>query len=1214
MTNGLAISGRVVEGEVLEARALGTFDSLQWQALVGGSWVNVGGANATSYGIPAGAAGTAYRLLGVAAGNPVYSEATLAATADTRKASAPVLTGQDRAMLTMEDMNGSAGVFDWYTLTDADRSSFAGGSLTLMNTDVPAFGGERDTQLSIRFADGFSYNAATREISYPGGNGKSLVIGTVDAQLNGDGTYLKVAFNSNATTAIVDALVDHLQFHYQDDSPVSGQLLTLRIADGSGGSVQRVLSVDIVATPDAPVLYGPASFTVDENQTAVGSAQAYDPDVEAGLPQGITFSLVDGAGAQDNARFVIDAASGAIRFASAPDYEDPNHAPQYSLRVRATDGEGSTSEQVLTVNLHDVNDAPTAQRATASVQEDGPAVRIVPVYGDADAGDTLRVSFNASGTIGTVTQDGSGFLYDPSGRFEALAAGQTATDSFTYTVTDAAGLSATQTVQLTIQGQNDVATISGTATSGTIVDEPGLQNSVLMASGQLTVSDPDANQSQFSTFVPQAPSLYGSFRIDAGGHWTYTANNAQLQSLGEGQSVVEHYTVRSLDTTATRDVVITLQGSNDAPDAFVTPYGSVSEAGAGEAGTPTASGTMFATDPDAGDTLTYAGTAAGHYGQLAVDAATGRWTYTLDNSLPATDALQAYQFATEQFTVSAIDSHGASVQQTLQIMVSGSDDAPGNIQGDVSATAHESAPDGKMVWTSGAAQGPYAVASDAAGHILVLGEPQPASTSTSGGTSYPGSGPAPVSGTVSLGDAQILYRLNPDGTRDASFASSGALRVDPSYDKLAVDAAGNSIVGGSANALDSATSGTGGDFTVARYLANGTLDLAFGTDGKAQVDFGGVDTLGQIVALGNGKLLLAGAVQTTTGTDLGIARLNADGTFDSTFGNGGKVIATLPGEHTGSYQVVDDGHGGVLAWSEIALDGGGHEVHIARYTEAGALDTGFGTGGVLDVSLGSWYANRAGGLTVDGSGRIVLGWAGFDYESAVGYRPMLTRFHADGTLDTSFGNGGTADVQVGLAYGSTYGLAVDAAGGYVLAPKIAGGTSDAFGLVRVNADGTLDMGFGLGGIARTEVGSADDAQTVVNLPGGDLLLAGHTGALYQTDLAAFVRYNADGSLEKGFGGPPDETIYGWLSASDPDNTAGSLSWSGSANGVYGRFVVDSGGTWTYTVDNGRAATQALAEGQTVTETFTATVRDPAGATASQQVVITVVGAYDVPVS
>jgi VCBS repeat-containing protein len=75
-----------------------------------------------------------------------------------------------------------------------------------------------------------------------------------------------------------------------------------------------------------------------------------------------------------------------------------------------------------------------------------------------------------------------------------------------------------------------------------------------------------------------------------------------------------------------------------------------------------------------------------------------------------------------------------------------------------------------------------------------------------------------------------------------------------------------------------------------------------------------------------------------------------------------------------------------------------------------------------------------------------------------------------------------------------------------------------------------------------------------------------------------------------------------------------LIWSGSANGTYGSFTIDALGAWTYRIDDSRVATQALQDGEAVTETFTATVRDAFNATAEEQVVITVVGSYDPPLS
>ncbi|RYE49086.1 MAG: hypothetical protein EOP21_05175, partial [Hyphomicrobiales bacterium] len=87
------------------------------------------------------------------------------------------------------------------------------------------------------------------------------------------------------------------------------------------------------------------------------------------------------------------------------------------------------------------------------------------------------------------------------------------------------------------------------------------------------------------------------------------------------------------------------------------------------------------------------------------------------------------------------------------------------------------------------------------------------------------------------------------------------------------------------------------------------------------------------------------------------------------------------------------------------------------------------------------------------------------------------------------------------------------------------------------------------------------------------------------------------------------TTTGALASSDVDHNA-TATWSGNANGTYGSFAINAAGAWTYTLDNSRAVTDALAPGQIVTETFTATVTDDKGATAQQVITITVTGSED----
>ncbi|RZM14697.1 MAG: tandem-95 repeat protein, partial [Sphingomonas sp.] len=91
------------------------------------------------------------------------------------------------------------------------------------------------------------------------------------------------------------------------------------------------------------------------------------------------------------------------------------------------------------------------------------------------------------------------------------------------------------------------------------------------------------------------------------------------------------------------------------------------------------------------------------------------------------------------------------------------------------------------------------------------------------------------------------------------------------------------------------------------------------------------------------------------------------------------------------------------------------------------------------------------------------------------------------------------------------------------------------------------------------------------------------------------------------------SVAGQLASSDVDHEA-TAAWSGSANGTYGSFAINAAGAWGYTLDNARASTDALAAGETVTETFLATVTDDQGATATQLVTITVTGTNDAPIA
>jgi VCBS repeat-containing protein len=105
-----------------------------------------------------------------------------------------------------------------------------------------------------------------------------------------------------------------------------------------------------------------------------------------------------------------------------------------------------------------------------------------------------------------------------------------------------------------------------------------------------------------------------------------------------------------------------------------------------------------------------------------------------------------------------------------------------------------------------------------------------------------------------------------------------------------------------------------------------------------------------------------------------------------------------------------------------------------------------------------------------------------------------------------------------------------------------------------------------------------------------------------------------GNLDDGTVVPGTPSATGTLSSSDVD-TGATTTWSGDAAGTYGSFAIDSStGAWTYALDNANGATDALAEGASVTDSFTATVTDDLGATNTQTVTVTVTGTNDAPIA
>jgi uncharacterized delta-60 repeat protein len=292
----------------------------------------------------------------------------------------------------------------------------------------------------------------------------------------------------------------------------------------------------------------------------------------------------------------------------------------------------------------------------------------------------------------------------------------------------------------------------------------------------------------------------------------------------------------------------------------------------------------------------------------------------------------------------------------------------------------------------------------------------------------------------------------------------------------------------------------------------GDLDRSFGTGGKVTTDFAGDQDTARALVVQGTKLVAAGSGTAVPG-GLGafaLARYNPDGTLDTTFGTGGKVTTDFPGGGDANALAVQADGKLVAAGSTefFAVD-----FAVARYNPDGSLDTSFGTGGQVVTDVDG--TDRASALALQG-GKLVAGGLSFSATAGTNGDFGLVRYNPDGTLDTSFGAGGKVTTDfVGF---TDWAFALAVQGGKLVAAGRAGFEgNDDFGLVRYNADGSLDPSFGAGGKVTTDFaragGSFDEARALV-VQGSKLVAAGNVGPFFDFGLA---RYKADGTLDRSFG-------------------------------------------------------------------------------------------------
>ncbi|MGH8237526.1 MAG: Calx-beta domain-containing protein [Steroidobacteraceae bacterium] len=369
-----------------------------------------------------------------------------------------------------------------------------------------------------------------------------------------------------------------------------------------------------------------------------------------------------------------------------------------------------------------------------------------------------------------------------------------------------------------------------------------------------------------------------------------------------------------------------------------------------------------------------------------------------------------------------------------------------------------------------------------------------------------------TSAVMKISDDRSALSTQPSGL-DPTFDTDGKVTTEFGGDDtgMAIQRDGKIVmVGGSTS-----------DFVLARYNTNGSLDTTFGTNGKVTHSMltGSSEEIARAVAIQtDGKIVVAGHTgqfgrpgrPAGNRFDHAIVRYNANGSVDTTFGNGG-VASSLIGR---IFAMALQADGGIIVVGDAPQP---EDMMVARYNPNGNLDLTFGEGGFRLFDLGPLGAELAENVAVQSNGAIVFsGPHTKQGETVREQHTAVVRLDSGGDPDASFG---TAGVLILDASSVADGLAVQGDGRIVLVGDAGTATLGVrqFATMRLTSNGTPDSSFGTDGRVNTAITPrSDTARSVALQQDGKIVVAGSSNNQANPNFAA-VRYNVNGTLDASFG-------------------------------------------------------------------------------------------------
>lgn len=334
-------------------------------------------------------------------------------------------------------------------------------------------------------------------------------------------------------------------------------------------------------------------------------------------------------------------------------------------------------------------------------------------------------------------------------------------------------------------------------------------------------------------------------------------------------------------------------------------------------------------------------------------------------------------------------------------------------------------------------------------------------------------------------------RYNNDGSIDKSFGLDGIVITDINRDDdygraVSIQSDGKIVLAGwTKDFLLSKT-----NFAVVRYNTNGSLDNTFRTNGIVDISFGSNDAKAYTVAIQNdGKIVVAGYYGDGRARDIAMARLNVDGSLDTSFDSDGLVITNIYDlDYAESIALQSDGK--IIIAGMAGTNFEPDYLCIVRYNINGSLDNTFDEDGIITVIFGIGGYSRANSVIVQNDGKIIV--TGYAY-NVDNMDFVVARYNANGGIDNSFGtNSGYTLITFGDGYDHARCIKLQSDGKIVVTGQCYINSKNNIALARLNTNGFLDSSFGVNGKVITSISNDDYGYSSALFDDNKIIVAGYS--------------------------------------------------------------------------------------------------------------------------